>query len=247
MQFILCKKRDNSVPEIKSQRFTLSLPEVEDWGLISYAEAFEKQKKYVDEIAQGLRKETVVFCSHPPVVTLGRGTKEGDVFAWTGETVEVNRGGRATYHGPNQVVMYPMIDLGGESPSFTAKKVQLKDLHDYMRRLEEAAINTIRDYGIEAQGHSMQQAVGEDEKTEATGVWVNNQKMASIGIAVKKWITHHGIAINIFHDPEAFLGINPCGFKSETMVSLQQLSSKRVKRESFQKELVSNFFFSVYF
>lgn len=222
------------------------LPDTEDWGLISYAEAFEKQQQYVDEIIRGERGETIVFCHHPPVVTLGRGTKEGDVFSWKGDTVEVNRGGRATYHGPNQIVMYPLIDLAGSTPSYIKKKIKEKDLHDYMRVLEEAAIMTIRDYEVEAQGHSMQKQVGQDEEAEATGVWVGNKKIASIGIAVRKWVTSHGIAINIFKDEQAFQGINPCGFTTETMVSLKELTNKRLIRETFQKELASNFMFSVY-
>ncbi|MCJ8278227.1 MAG: lipoyl(octanoyl) transferase LipB [Bdellovibrionales bacterium] len=229
-----------------SKRNELKLPTIEDWGLIPYTEAFEKQQQYVEEIIAGERGETIVFCHHEPVVTLGRGTKEGDVFSWKGETVEVNRGGRATYHGPNQVVMYPMIDLAGATPSYIKKKIKDKDLHDYMRVLEEAAIMTIRDYEVEAQGHVMQKQIGEDQEAEATGVWVNNQKIASIGIAVKKWVTSHGIAINLLKDEQAFKGINPCGFSTQTMVSLKELTNKRLVRETFQKELASNFMFSVY-
>jgi len=232
--------------ETKSNSYVLDLPPIEDWGLISYIEAFEKQKTYVDEIISGHRPETLIFCHHPPVVTLGRGTQAGDLFAWTGETVDVNRGGRATYHGPSQVVMYPMIDLGAETPSYVKKKVKNKDLHDYMRLLEESAIATLRDYDIDAQGHTLQKPIGESKESEATGVWVNNRKIASIGIAVKKWVIYHGIAINLFKDEQAFQGINPCGFKSETMTCLQNQTTKRVKRESFQKELASNFFFSIY-
>lgn len=227
-----------------TERFTTRFPEVEDWGEISYQEAFEKQKQYVEEVLKGERPETIVFCSHPPVVTLGRGTREGDVFSWRGETIEVNRGGRATYHGPNQVVMYPIVDLGGNTPNYISKKT--KSLHGYMRILEDSAIETIKEYEVEAEGHVMQTQVGESEEAEATGVWVSNQKMASIGIAVKKWVTYHGIAINLFKDDEAFQGINPCGFTTKTMVSLQELTKKRVKRPAFQKELASNFIFSLY-
>lgn len=229
-----------------SKRKEIKLPKIEDWGLIHYNEAFEKQQLYVEEIIAGERDETIVFCHHPAVVTLGRGTKEGDVFSWQGETVEVNRGGRATYHGPNQVVMYPLVDLAGTTPSYINKKIKPKDLHDYMRVLEESAIMTIRDYEVEAQGHVMQKQVGEDEEAEATGVWVKNQKIASIGIAVKKWVTSHGIAINLLKDEEAFQGINPCGFTTKTMVSLKELTNKRLIRETFQKELASNFMFSMY-
>ncbi len=233
-------------PLIKKEvnRFATKFPDVEDWGLISYQEAFEKQKQYVEEVIAGERGETIVFCHHPPVVTLGRGTREGDVFSWKGETVEVNRGGRATYHGPNQVVMYPIVDLGGNTPNYIPKKE--KSLHGYMRILEEAAIQTIREYEVEAHGHSVQQQVGEDKACEATGVWVGNQKLASIGIAVRRWVTHHGIAINLFKDDQAFQGINPCGFTTKTMTCLQELSAKRVKREAFQKELASNLIFSLY-
>ena len=226
-----------------TNRFATTFPVVEDWGIIPYQEAFTKQKHYVEEIIKGERKETLILCSHPPVVTLGRGTKPNDVFSWQGETVEVNRGGRATYHGPNQVVLYPMIDLAGNTPNYIPKKV--KSLHGFMRCLEEAAVQTLREYDVEAQGHSLQTQVGEDEAAEATGVWVGEQKIASIGIAARKWVTYHGIAINLFKDPDAFQGINPCGFTSKTMVCLQELTPKRVKREAFQKELISNFIFSL--
>lgn len=227
-----------------TNRFTVTMPEVEDWGLISYEEAFEKQKQYVEEVIRGERQETIVFCSHPPVVTLGRGTRPGDVFSWKGETVEVNRGGRATYHGPNQVVMYPIVDLGGNTPNYINKKT--KSLHEYMRVLEDAAIMTIAEYEVDAKGHVMQTQVGETDAEEATGVWVGNQKMASIGIAVRKWVTYHGIAVNLFKDDEAFQGINPCGFTTNMMTCLQEQTKKRVKREAFQKELASNLIFSLY-
>ena len=225
-------------------RFSIAMPEVEDWGEIPFVEAFERQKEYVDQLIRGERGETLIFCSHPPVVTVGRGTRDGDIFSWTGEQVPVNRGGRATYHGPNQVVMYPIIDLGGNTPNYIKKKT--KGLHDFMRILEDAAIMTLSEYGVDAKGHVMQTQVGETEAEEATGVWVGDQKLASIGIAVKKWVTYHGIAINLFKDETAFQGINPCGFTTQTMTSLQEHSSKRVKREPFQKELASNFIFSLY-
>ncbi len=221
-------------------------PRIEDWGLIPYGEALERQKSYVKDIFCGQRRETLVFCHHPSVVTLGRGTREGDVFSWTGEKFEVNRGGRATYHGPGQLVMYPIIDLGGQSPSFIKKKIKNKDLHDYMRFLEQSLILTLRDYGVQAQGHSPQKQVEGKEPALATGVWVGHQKLASIGIGVKKWITHHGMAVNLFKDREAFQGIKPCGFDSDTMICLEEMTSQRVKRRVLQKELTSHFIFLVY-
>lgn len=193
---------------------------VEDWGLIDYNEAFVKQKLYVDEILKEQRQETLVFCSHSPVVTLGRGTQEGDVFAWKGKTIEVNRGGRATFHGPNQVVFYPII------------KIQSKDLHGYMRVLEDAVVDVLSKYEVQAQG----KAIG-----DATGVWVGERKVASIGIAVKKWVSSHGLALNLHQDDQAFTGIHPCGFKTQTMVSLEEVLGKPLSRESFQQDLLHSF------
>ncbi len=227
-----------------TERFQAKLPAVEDWGLISYLDAFEKQKIYVDEVIRGERPETLVFCQHPPVVTLGRGTRPEDVFSWKGETVEVNRGGRATYHGPSQVVFYPIIDLGGNTPLYLQKKV--KSLHQYMRLLEEAARLTLKNYGVEASGQTCQKMVGEEQESEATGVWLNNQKLASIGIAAKKWVTSHGMAINVFRDENAFTGINPCGFSTQTMTCLQDHTAQRIKRETFQRDLASHFIFLAY-
>ena len=110
------------------------------------------------------------------------------------------------------------VDLSEESR--LKKKLKPKDLHEYMRILEEAAIMTIKDYQVDAEGHSLQKQVGEDKEAEATGVWVGNRKMASIGIAVKKWVTYHGIAINLREDPLAFTGIKPCGFGTDVMTHL---------------------------
>jgi lipoyl(octanoyl) transferase len=225
-------------------RFQARFPQVEDWGLISYTEAFAKQKSYVDELIRGERGETLVFCHHPPVVTLGRGTREEDVFSWSGETVEVNRGGRATYHGPSQVVIYPIIDLGGNTPAYIPKKT--KSLHEYMRLLEQACILTLKNYGVQAEGHTQQLQVGDEQACEATGVWIGSQKIASIGIAAKKWVTSHGMALNVFRDESAFIGINPCGFTTQMMTCLQDHTTVRVKRESLQKELASHLIFLLY-
>ena len=232
-----------SSAELKKVKF----PKIEDWGLIPYKKALEKQKLYMEEVFHGHRQETLIFCHHPPVVTLGRGTKKEDVFSWQGEKFKINRGGRATYHGPGQLIMYPIIDLNGQSPSFINKKIRKRDLHEYMRFLEKSLILTLRNYGVKAQGYSLQEQQNENYKQfRATGVWVNSKKLASIGIGAKKWITHHGIAINLFKDKEAFQGIKPCGFDSDKMIFLEELTKQRIKRKVLQKELTSNFIFLVY-
>ena len=143
------------------QRSEPALLNVEDWGLIAYKEALSRQEEYVDQVARELRRETLVFCSHPPVVTLGRGTKEGDVFGWTGETFEVTRGGRATYHGPSQIVAYPILDLNSRG----------RDLHLYMRALEGAVLATLDSFGISSEANALQVEDGATEASPATGVW----------------------------------------------------------------------------
>ena len=176
----------------------------EDWGLISYTEALRRQEDLVTRVFEKRSPETIVFCSHPPVVTLGRGTKPGDVSSWDGEIVEVSRGGRATYHGPNQLVIYPIINLSRFN----------RDLHLYLRKFEEVLSTVLQNLGVEASGRG--------PEGDATGVWVGDRKIASIGIAVRKWISYHGAALNLYKDEKAFRGINPCGFSTNTMISLDQ-------------------------
>lgn len=184
----------------------------EDWGLIAYEASSLKQLEYVDRVAAGLQEETLVFCTHPPVVTLGRATKPGDVDGWTGATAETSRGGRATYHGPNQLVIYPILDLRQAHANFRER-----DIHAYLRALESATVAALHECGlIDAEVRTTKQ--GEDS---LTGVWTGDKKIASIGIAVRKWITYHGVAVNLLNDPSAHQGIKPCGFTASVMTSLE--------------------------
>lgn len=209
------------------QRSEPALLNVEDWGLIAYKEALSRQEEYVDQVARELRRETLVFCSHPPVVTLGRGTKEGDVFGWTGETFEVTRGGRATYHGPSQIVAYPILDLNSRG----------RDLHLYMRALEGAVLATLDSFGISSEANALQVEDGATEASPATGVWIGKRKIASIGIAVRKWISFHGLALNVEHDPAAFQGMKPCGFSPGSVISMEEVLGERPSRITVQTRL----------
>jgi lipoyl(octanoyl) transferase len=200
---------------------------VEHWGEVSYIEALARQAEYVDGVSRELRRETLIFCSHPPVVTLGRGTKPGDVFGWQGETVEVTRGGRATYHGPSQTVVYPILDLNSRG----------RDLHLYMRNLEGAILETLDSFGINAMANSLQVEDGSEEAAPATGVWIQSKKIASIGIAVRKWISFHGLALNIEHDPQAFMGMKPCGFAPGSVISMQDVLGSAPSRGSVESRL----------
>lgn len=208
---------------METSRDTLVSPaqrlNVQDWGVIDYSSALQRQMDLVDLVSRELARETLVFCSHPPVVTLGRGTRPGDVFGWPGETVEINRGGRATYHGPSQVVVYPILDLNSRG----------RDLHLYMRNLEEAIVGALAEFGIEAGGRASQ-TDADGTSTEATGVWLGNRKLASIGIGVRKWVSFHGLALNVDRDPMAFTGLKPCGFSTETMISMEEVLGAPVDR-----------------
>lgn len=183
---------------------------IDDWGLIDYKEALDRQLALVDAVQADPANETIVICRHPPVVTLGRSTKPEDVFGWKGQTYEIQRGGRATYHGPNQLVVYPILDLSSRG----------RDLHGYLRALENLVIEVLREFGLEGR-----------REDGATGVWVGERKLASIGVGIKKWVTYHGLALNVLNDPRAFQGINPCGFDAQTMISLQELARRDVTIE----------------
>jgi lipoyl(octanoyl) transferase len=200
---------------------------VEQWGEVSYREALGRQEEYVDQVSRELRREALVFCSHPPVVTLGRGTKPGDVFGWTGETFEVSRGGRATYHGPSQTVVYPILDLNSRG----------RDLHKYMRLMEESILEVLSSFDIEAVANAMQTEDGSIETAPATGVWINSKKIASIGIAVRRWISFHGLALNIDYDPHAFEGMKPCGFAPGSVISMEEVLGRKLSRGAVESRL----------
>jgi len=195
----------------------------EDWGLIEYDLALAKQLDKVEEIKNSRELGYLIFCSHPPIVTLGRKTESSDVFAWTGSVKEISRGGRATYHGPSQLVVYPIINL--ELPGRQRKE---KDIASFLRQTEAAIIATLKKYKITAHGKS-----GDDD----TGVWVGNLKIASLGIAVKSWVSYHGAAINLSEDPMAFQGMRPCGLSNEIMTNLEKLTGEKISHQIFQASL----------
>lgn len=203
-----------------------------DWGLVDYQVALDQQLSIVEDVAHDKRTDTLIFCTHPPIVTLGRGTQAEDVFAWQGPTVEISRGGRATYHGPSQQVVYPIINLN--HPRGQRKE---REIAGYLRALEDSIVNVLRSYGIDAVGKSLRKKDSVSQAQEETGVWVGDKKIASLGIGVRKWITFHGAAINIDYDPSAFTGLKPCGFQSSTMISLEQLLNQKIDRTAFNNKL----------
>jgi len=204
---------------------------IQDWGLIDYSLALEKQERLVQVIAAKQLPGEVIVCSHPPVITKGRKTKEGDIFDWSGQVIEVKRGGRATYHGPSQLVVYPIINL-----AFLPSTRPRKDVVWLMRSMENALVHTLQQYGISATGKT-----GNSNRSflEDTGVWIDGRKIASVGIGVTNWVSYHGIAINVRHDPNAFKGLLPCGYHSSVMTSLEAELRKPIDWDDFKSLYLS--------
>jgi lipoyl(octanoyl) transferase len=178
-----------------------------DLGLVDYREAWELQRRLAAEVAAGSRRDTVLMLEHPPTITLGRRTEEGEVHVPEGadvEIVEVDRGGKSTYHGPGQLVCYPILDLARHG----------EDVKKYCRDLEEALIRTTAAFGIEA-----------TRLDGLTGVWLHRppRKIASIGIHLTKWISTHGYALNVDLDPAPFTEwITACGLDGYAFTSMAQ-------------------------
>jgi len=181
--------------------------EIIDWGLLAYGDALERQRALVEDRATGRAPDRLVFVEHPPVVTIGRSGGSDDLrldldpLRRKGvEVHRVSRGGRATFHGPGQLVAYPVIRL------------EDRDLHGYVRLLLETAAATLRSYGLEP-----------SFRKGRPGLWVNGAKIASVGIAVQRWVTYHGLALNVNTDLTGFQWIVPCGNPSESVTSMQRL------------------------
>ncbi len=182
---------------------------LKDLGRRPYAEVLELQRELCRQRVSGsLQQDVLLLVEHEPVVTLGRSTRPASVPAAGTElerrgvgVFEVERGGDATYHGPGQLVGYPIVDL----------RQHRQDLHWYLRRLEDVLIQALGNLGVEA-----------DRNPGLTGVWTAGRKIASIGIHVKQWVTLHGFALNVTTDLDYFDLIIPCGIQDVVMTSVAE-------------------------
>ena len=178
-------------------------------GTVPYREAWDLQRRLVEERREDRRPDTLVLVEHPPVYTLGRRAETGNVLMDAGaraaagiDVVEVDRGGDVTYHGPGQLVAYPILRLAGT-----------RDVVDYVRTLEAAAIRAVADLGVAA-----------TTREGLTGVWVGREKLVAIGVRVAAGgVTSHGLALNVAPDLTHFGGIVPCGLEGEGVCSLASL------------------------
>jgi lipoate-protein ligase B len=173
--------------------------EVRRLGRTRFEDAHALQKELVDARAEGKLGDVVLLTEHEPVVTLGRGTPRDAVRGVELPIVEDERGGEATYHGPGQLVVYPLLFLPEGR----------RDLHRYLRDLEEVVIGVLSEFEL----------AGERRAGE-TGVWLAGKKVCSIGVAVRRWVTYHGFALNLHTDLGAFRSFRPCGLDPALMTRL---------------------------
>lgn len=196
-------------------------------GRVDYAPALRMQEDLVAQRQRGEGEDTLLLLEHPHVVTLGRNAHEEnllvdrDALTRRGATVhEVGRGGDVTYHGPGQLVGYPILRLRDDE----------RDAHDFLRRLEEVLILSLSDFGIEA-----------GRRPPHTGVWVEDQKVAALGVRFSRWVTSHGLALNVDPDLDWFETIIPCGISHLGVTSMRELLGRPPSLASVRECLVGHF------
>jgi lipoate-protein ligase B len=206
-------------------------------GRVPYAEAWELQRAAERGVKAGTGEERLLLLEHPHVYTLGRNASERDVLADPAvraalevEVAETDRGGQVTYHGPGQLVGYPILNLSPDR----------RDVRRYVRDLQETIVRTLAGFGIRGEPRDGQAFVG---------VWVGEAKIASIGVHLSRWVTTHGFALNVATDLAFFRGIVACGLPAVAMTSIERLTGEappveevaeryaRVFAEVFDREL----------
>jgi lipoyl(octanoyl) transferase len=196
-------------------------------GRISYADGLELQSKLVAARQAGEIPDTLLLLEHEPVFTLGRNARRENVLSTDDalrargfEIFETGRGGDVTYHGPGQLVGYPILDLSPDR----------QDVHRYVRDLEEVMARTCVDYGIAA-----------ERVAGLTGIWVGLDKIGAIGVRIARWVTSHGFALNVATDLSAFALIVPCGIRDRGVTSLERLLGRKVPMDDVMDRVTAHF------
>ena len=195
-----------------------------DAGLVPYGEAVELQQSLAAAVQERRIPETVILVEHPAVVTTGRRTDEGELHLPDGvevDVVETNRGGKSTYHGPGQLVCYPILDLNRHE----------KDLKKYVRDLERVIIDAVSAFGLPA-----------TTIDGLTGVWLERppRKLASIGVHVSRWVTTHGFALNVDLDPAPFTSwITACGLEDAQFTTMSRELGRRVSVDEVKPAVIA--------
>src|SRR4051812_27713914 len=213
----------------EEQNGPLRVLNVRKLGLVPYAQGLELQKQLVEQRRAGLIPDQLLLLQHPSVITLGVKSRDDrshvletpDRLAARGiEVVETGRGGDVTYHGPGQLVGYPILDLSPDR----------RDVHQYVRDLEEVLIRTVLRFGITAA-----------RTPGLTGVWVGNAKVAAIGVRIARWVTRHGFALNVGTDLDHFGLIVPCGIVDKTVTSMEALTGHPIRVEDVEGAVAEAF------
>ncbi|MCX7795091.1 MAG: lipoyl(octanoyl) transferase LipB [bacterium] len=198
-----------------------------DLGLRRYREVEKLQEDIVEGIIKHILPEHIILVEHPSVITLGKSTKEEEVFIEDPEKIrkkgieiyKTKRGGSITLHEPGQLVVYPII------------RIENRDVHRYVRNLEEVIIELLCTYDIRAV-----------RREKYTGVWIDEKrKICSIGVAVKKWITYHGLALNVNNRLEDFKLFRPCGLDNVEMISIERLLGSKVDMSELKRRFIRIF------
>jgi len=199
--------------------------EVQDWGCLDYATAYARQRRFIEERRIGDSHDRLILVEHPPVVTIGSSGDLSDLCI--SKTLlrnlgislfEIDRGGKATFHGPGQMIAYPII------------KLYNMDLHWYVQTFLKSVADLLSEYGLNPMF-----------KKGQPGIWVAGKKIASIGVAVKKMITSHGMGLNVNTDLNAFQWIVPCGHPGEIMTSMEKELGGSVDMKAVKKKFVRSF------
>lgn len=207
----------------------MDVVEIRALGTVPYAEGLALQKRLVEERRSGAIPDQLVLLEHPPVITLGVKVRDDrshvlasdEALLTRGvELFETGRGGDVTYHGPGQLVGYPILDL----------KPDRCDAHRYVRDLEEVLIRAVGAFGVDAA-----------RSPGLTGVWVGGSKIAAIGVRISRWITSHGFALNVSTDLSHFDLIVPCGIPDRGVTSLQRVLGRTVDMPAAQQAVVEAF------
>jgi lipoyl(octanoyl) transferase len=200
---------------------------VEQLGRVPYAAALELQRERIAQRKAGEIPDTLLLLEHPHVYTLGRNARQENLLfsrerlsALGAEVFETDRGGDVTYHGPGQLVGYPILDLTQHR----------RDLAWYMRSLEEVFIRVAADFGVNA-----------GRLVKCPGVWVGDAKLVAMGVHVSRWVTSHGFAFNVSTDLSYFDHIVPCGIRDKQVTSLEKLLGRRVEAASVTDSVIKHF------
>ena len=194
-----------------------------DLGRMSYNSAWDIQKNYHQKVLTGKVQDTLILVEHEPVYTLGKNANDNHLLQSASEEIKVyriERGGDITFHGPGQIVVYPILDLNR----------YIKSVSWYMRTLEKIIIDTLSDFKIKA-----------ELKDGLTGVWVGDEKIGAQGVRISRWVTMHGLALNVNTDLKYFDGIIPCGIFDYGVTSMEKLTGSKQDINKVKNTIIKYF------